>query len=73
MHLESKKFNSIKPGRLSSISVAGDLNHGIRAWKKLLKDSSIIEDCYNRKFYVKKSVRKRKQLELAKYNQSRER
>lgn len=71
MHLESKKFQCTVPGRPMSSSTQNiGIDYAIRNWKKLLKDNSIIEGCYDEKFYVKPSDRKRKQLEIAKYKQS---
>ena len=72
MNINSKKFNSIKPGALSSTVVSEDIHSAIKNWKKQLKDSEIIQDCYDRKFYQKPSTKKRIQLEIARYKQLKE-
>lgn len=73
MHLKSKKFQAIKPGALSSTVVTDDgIGLAIKNWKKQLKDSNIIQDCYDKKFFQKESTRKRIQLEVARYKQQKE-
>ena len=70
MNLNSKKIQAIKPGHLSSICVVDyDLHYALKSWKKMLKDSNIIQECYDRKFFEKKSDKTRKQMEIARYNQ----
>ena len=70
MNLKSKQFNSIQPGSPSSVCVSNDLNFALRKWKKNIKDSKLIEEQFDRKYYVKPSVTKKAQRELARYNQS---
>lgn len=70
MHLSSKKFKSTQPGSLTSIVVNGDMGFAMRQWKKMQKDSKIIVECFERKFYQKPSDKKRKMMEIARYNQS---
>lgn len=72
MHINSKKFRAIKPGALSSTVVVDDLGSALRIWKKQLKDSEVILECYDRKFYQKPSTKRRILLENAKYIQSKE-
>jgi ribosomal protein S21 len=72
MNIKTKQFNSIYPGSPNSITVNNDLNYALRKWKKNLKDGNIIEDLFERKFYEKPSVTKRKQQKLAEYNQRKE-
>ncbi len=72
MNLKSKQLNSILPGRLNSIEVNGDLTFALRQYKKLQKNSNVVVELYDRKFFHKKSDVRRKQLEVAKYLQSKE-
>jgi len=69
MNIKTKQFNSIYPGSPNSITVNNDLNYALRKWKKNLKDGNIIEDLFERKFYTKPSVAKRKAKQTAQYNQ----
>lgn len=72
MNVKSKQFNSIIPGRLNAIEVNYDIQFALRKFKKMQKDSNVIIECYDRKFFNKKSNVRRKQLEIAKYLQSKE-
>ena len=73
MHLESKKFKCIVPGKISSSSaIDTNIDYAVKNWKKILENNLIIEKCYEQKFHVKPSDKKRKQLEIAKYNQRKE-
>ena len=72
MNLKSKQFQSIIPGKSSSIEVNYDLNFALRKLKRMQKDSNIIVECYDNKFFHKKSDVKRKQLEIARYLQMKE-
>lgn len=73
MHLTSKKFQGIVPGNPQSIKVnGGDLSTALRIWKKQQKDSNIVQELFDRKYYKKKSVHKREQMSTAKYNQQKE-
>lgn len=70
--MRQKQIESIIPGQLSSIVVNGDLASALRQYKKMQKQSNIIVELYDRKFYTKKSVSNRKQLALAKFLQQKE-
>lgn len=71
--MHPKQVESTIPGRLNAIQVVnGDLTFALKKFKKLQKDSAIILDCYERKFYVKPSVAKRKKMNNAKYLQQKE-
>lgn len=73
MHLNSKKFQSITPGKPQSVKVrGGDIFTALRIWKKQQELSNVVQDLFDRKFYKKKSVIRREQLSLAKYNQQKE-
>lgn len=70
--MHPKQIDSILPGRLNSILVNGDLTFALKRFKRMQKDSNVILECYERKFYVKPSVKNRKQLALAKFLQQKE-
>lgn len=70
--MRQKQIESIIPGQLSSIDVNGDLTSALRQYKKMQKQSNVIVELYDRKFYTKKSVKNRKQLALAKFLQQKE-
>ena len=72
MNPTSKKFKTINSGHPNSVRVDGDLNYALKAWKKVLKDTNIMQECYDRKFYKKPSEIRRLQSRLAIYNQSKE-
>jgi len=73
MHLTSKKFQGTVPGSPQSVKVnGGDISTALRIWKKQQKDSNIIQDLFDKKYYKKKSVSKREQMSLAKYNQQKD-
>ncbi|MFW2033846.1 30S ribosomal protein S21, partial [Acinetobacter sp. ULE_I037] len=59
MHLTSKKFHGTVPGSPQSVKVnGGDISTALRIWKKQQKDSNIIQDLFDKKYYKKKSVSK---------------
>lgn len=68
--MHPKQIDSILPGRLNSILVNGDLTFALKRFKRMQKDSNVILECYARKFYVKPSVATRKQMDIAKFKQS---
>lgn len=73
MHLTSKKFQAIVPGCPSSVRVnGGDLSTALRIWKKKQKDSNIVQEMFDKKYFKNKSVQKREQLAVAIYNQQKE-
>ena len=66
----AKKTKHIIPGKFTSVAVIdGHLNDAIRSWKKMNKDHSTIEKCYDKKSYVKPSTWRREQKQRAVYNQ----
>ena len=72
MNPTSKKFKSIYPKRLHGVLVNdGDVNYAIKVWKRILKDSNVMGECYDRKYHKKPSQVRREQNQIAKYNQSR--
>lgn len=72
MNLKSKQFDSIIPGNLNSINVNGDLTFALRKYKKMQKESGVVANLFERKFYDKPSVHKKKKMDNAKYNQSKD-
>lgn len=73
MHLNSKKFQSIVPKAPQSVRVIdGDISTALRMWKKQQKESNIIQELFDKKYYKKMSVLKREQLSVARYNQQKE-
>ena len=78
MNPNSKKIKAINPGYLSSVCVNNDLTYALKLWKQMLKGNSnhpagnIIQECYDRKFFEKPSLTRRKKLDTAKYNQGKE-
>ena len=72
MNTKSKLFDSIIPGQLSSVKVNDDLQFALRRFKKMQKDAGVVVECYDRKFYTKPSVSKKKMLDSAKYIQSKQ-
>lgn len=65
-----KYHDAIVPGSATGVQVNGDLSFALRLFKKNMKDSSKLEECYTRKEYTKPSILRRKQLDLAKYKNS---
>lgn len=68
--MHPKQIDSILPGRLNAISVDGDITFALKRFKRMQKDSGVILECYERKFYVKPSVAHRKKMDVAKFKQS---
>lgn len=73
MNLTSKKFQGIIPGTPNAVKVNnGDISTALRVWKRQQKDSNIVQELFDKKYYKKKSVKRREQVELAKYFQKKE-
>jgi len=70
--MHPKQIESILPGRLNAIAVNGDIAFALKRFKRMQKDSGVILECYERKFYVKPSVSNRKKMDVAKFKQSKE-
>lgn len=47
----------------------GDINAAIGKWKRMLKDSDVINGVKDRQEFIKPSVKKRDQIQKAKYYQ----
>lgn len=72
MNPTSKKFKAINAGVPNSVIVDNDLSYALKAWKHILKDSNVVQECYDRKFYKKPSEVRRLQNQLAQYNQQKD-
>ena len=70
--MHPKQIEAILPGRLNAILVNGDITFALKRFKRMQKDSNVILECYERKFYVKPSVAHRKKMDVAKFKQSKE-
>ena len=70
MNKKQKIWQSHLPGTaLGTAVVKGDIGFAIRFWKKALKDSGKIFEFKKRKEHIKKSQKRREQLNIAKFNQ----
>jgi ribosomal protein S21 len=70
MNLDSKKFESIVPRRPVAIAVVGgDLSTAIKIWKRSDKVTDIYKTCQEKTCFIPKSVKRRKQLDNAIFNQ----
>lgn len=69
MHTESKKFKATIPGRPGSIAVNGDIANALRIFKRQTKQSNILLECSERRWYTPPSKTKRVQNERAKHIQ----
>ena len=47
----------------------GDVSFAIRFWKRAMKDAGTLQELKDRRFFEKKSDKKRKQVAAAKYHQ----
>jgi ribosomal protein S21 len=72
MNPTSKKFKAISSGQTNSVVVDNDLSYALKVWKRLLKDTNVMQECYDRKFYRKPSEIRRLRSNLAKYTQHKE-
>jgi len=73
MNVTSKKVQGIVPGTPNAIRVNnGDLSTALKLWKRQQKDSNIVHELLDKKYYKKKSVIRREQRAMAKYNQRRD-
>ena len=70
MRKSEKQLQSIIPGTGTGIHVQdGEIHHAIKQFKKTLKESGKFEDVFNKRYYTKPSVARKKQLDNAKYIQ----
>lgn len=71
-----KRIDHIIPGQVLGVKVAktkrypeGDVNGAILKWKRIIKDSGILDVVKERQEFKKDSIVKREQLNKAKYIQ----
>jgi len=69
MKLQDKQLATIIPGSIGVNVIDGDLSYAMREFKKQIKDTEVIQNLYNNKYYTKPSVSKRKMLDNAKFLQ----
>ena len=73
MSKKQKQHQAIVPGNTLAVKVTGsareDLAYALKAWKRKIKSSGILEEVKERKEFIKPSVKKRKQLQNAKFMQ----
>jgi small subunit ribosomal protein S21 len=73
MSKKQKQHQTIVPGNPLAVNVVGtqreDLAFALKAWKRKVKNSGILERIKDLKEFEKPSVTKRKQLQAAKFIQ----
>lgn len=73
MSKKQKQHQTIVPGNPLAVNVVGtqreDLAFALKAWKRKVKNSEILERIKDLKEFEKPSVTKRKQLQAAKFIQ----
>lgn len=78
MSKEDKRIDHVIPGKVLGIKVSktkrhpeGDVNRAILKWKRIVKNSGILDITKDRQEYKKKSVRRREIIDKAVYHQKR--
>jgi small subunit ribosomal protein S21 len=70
MNKHQKQHKSIVPGNANAVSVVDrDLNFALRTFKRKMKDSNILDRIKSNKTFIKPSIKRRDQLNRAKYIQ----
>jgi small subunit ribosomal protein S21 len=73
MNKKQKAHKTIVPGNPNAVNVVGtqreDLGYALKAWKRKIKISGVLEEVKNNKTFVKPSVARREQLISARYLQ----
>ena len=70
MNKKHKIWQSHIPGQALGASVVkGDVGFAIRFWKRALKDAGTLQELRERRYFKKKSSKRREQLDSAKYFQ----
>lgn len=62
-----KRLLDSKPGLLYGADASNGIDRAIRKWKKTVKDAGIVQECFNRREFIKPSKQKRKILQSARY------
>lgn len=56
-----REFLSITPGSPTGVNVVeGNISYALQQWKRKVKDSGIMREVYERKEFLKPSVKRRK-------------
>ena len=73
MNKKQKQHQTIYPGNSLAVNVVGtqreDVSFALKAWKRNIKASGILERIKDEKEFIKPSVRKRKQIQKAQFIQ----
>tara|TARA_Y100001937_G_scaffold90180_1_gene121968 strand:- start:519 stop:755 length:237 start_codon:yes stop_codon:yes gene_type:complete len=70
MNKKHKIWQSHIPGQpLGASVVKGDVGFAIRFWKRALKDAGTLQELKERRYFKKKSSKRREQMDSAKYFQ----
>ena len=70
MNKKHKIWQSHIPGQpLAASVVKGDVGFAIRFWKRALKDAGTLQELKERRYFKKKSTKRREQMDSAKYFQ----
>jgi small subunit ribosomal protein S21 len=73
MNKKQKQHQTIVPGNALAVNVIGttreDLSFALKAWKRKIKKSEVLEKTRDLREFIKPSVKKRKQLIAAKFIQ----
>ena len=73
MNKKQKQHQTIVPGNSLAVNVVGtqreDVSFALKAWKRNIKASGILERIKDEKEFIKPSVRKRKQIQKAQFIQ----
>ena len=78
VYKKHKIWQSHIPGAALGVSVVtdktdprdkGDIGFALRFWKRALKDAGTLQEAKERKFFIKKSWKKREKMAKAKYHQ----
>ena len=81
MNKKHKIWQSHLPGHALGAAVVknpknpkdqGDIGFAIRFWKRALKDAGTLQEAKDRRFFKKKSTKRREQMAKAKYHQKME-
>ena len=73
MSKQQKQHRQIVPGHSLAVNVIGtereDLNHALKAWKRQVKNSGVLEATKDRKEFEKPTVKRRKEKQAAVFMQ----
>jgi len=70
MNKRQKQHKSIVPGNANAVTVVDkDLGFALRTFKRKIKESNILEYLKENKTFTKKSVKRKNQINKAKYIQ----